>query len=171
MGWWSKTVMGGDTPMDYECDFLIDHCGYSDFYDEDPETIRTALNQNFWPCYHHALHCVNQDGDGIALQVLGAIVLRYGANLPIEVRKVIIDAALNDEWGAEDEERANHMKIFAYQVENYTNGEPVEIATEGLFDVIASALEEGKKGLVNVVPTTKHEMEEWLPEHEDEENE
>ena len=137
MGWWSATVMGGDTPLDYQGD-MVDLCGvdYDKFADMDYDhtKIRSEIESNLDKLVEYC-NSVKYGEPEIAWQVLGVIILESGSKLPDDIKTKIVEAADNDDWAQEDEERNRYMKAFKYAVENY-NGTPTEIEYEGLFQKI-----------------------------------
>ena len=146
MGWWSCTVMGGDTPMDFNAD-LIETAGvdYEYFQDElkfdltsIKDDLHRRLNEMIMYCEGHHF-----DDRNIAFQVLGSVLMEAGVLIPDSVKKKIITGAREDEWALEDSERKQYMNAFIAQVEVY-DGTPTEIAYEGLFDKFAELLGENK---------------------------
>ena len=149
MGWWSETVMGGDTPLDYECDiFHIAGVDFDKYFDDEYKEgeIRQLLLDNLE-------EIVTRVRDGyIGSQVLGVEVMRFG--LPADhprVQEALQEArsgAECDEWAFSDKTRKQYMDAFIKQINEY-DGTPTEISSEGLLEVIAEHLEAGGKGLVN----------------------
>lgn len=154
MGWWSKTVMGGDTPMDMQC-HINDVLKISD--EATPHQVMVAFNRgtNLDKC----LFVVKQRTDyyctddhlAIAGQVLGVMIIESGARLPMNVRAHVLASIDADEWAQTDEQRKVIMQAFRAQIVAYPHegGSPVEVDYEGLFDKIAKHEAAGKTGLVN----------------------
>jgi hypothetical protein len=154
MGWWSATIMGGDTPMD-DIANMEDLCGVLT-YDEEtnesivytPEQIRFNLTANIPKLI---AYCEEQGDDytNIAYQVLGYIILTNGVPLIDTLKARILKACELDEWyESRDPERVHYINQFMNQIKAY-DGTPTEIAEEGLFDVFENHIVEGKVGLVN----------------------
>jgi len=154
MGWWSCTVMGGDTPLDLQADLIeetgIKYCDFQDEHDFDMTALKEDMTRDLGKMI---MYCEKQTNDydyrNIAFQVLGAITMEAGVLLDDSVRAKIIDGAKNDEWATEDAERKQFMDAFILQVQTYEN-KPTQIAYESLFGKVFTALEENKNGLVNL---------------------
>ena len=136
MGWWSATVMGGDTPLDFQGD-MLDQCGvdYNTFasMDYNLPNLRSEIESNLGKLVEY---CESETGDyrNIAFQVLGVLILESGSTLSDEAKSKIEEAILDDEWANEgDEERQAHMASFHNQLLNY-DGTPTEVKYEGLFE-------------------------------------
>lgn len=145
MGWWAKEIMSGDFPLDVE-DEIFDILQIEK-YPEDPHPknlIRDTLNEML-PVILQNKYIVQ---DEIGMQVLGHTIITHGAEMPEEVKKLVLEACDNDEWSREDDERKSIVQAFKEQVQNYT-GKKVAIKRTGLFEKIANHLAEGKTGLVN----------------------
>lgn len=143
MGWWSTTVMGGDTPLDFEGDMLIDICGlaHDDYLENGYAPYRHTIESHIDEL---VAYCDKHDGDdqNIAFQVLGVILMGSGAAMSADVKEQIEVGINMDEWADEDSERKEHMRDYLYAVHNYdTNGGTVvTLTSEGLFEKIFEAL-------------------------------
>ena len=144
MGWWSCTVMGGDTPLDLQAD-LIETAGvkyeyFQDKLDFDMTALKDDFNRDLGKMI---MYCEAQTNDydyrNIAFQVLGAITMEAGATLPDSVRTKITDGAKNDEWAESSDERKMYMDAFILVVGTYDNT-PTEIEYESLFGKFAELL-------------------------------
>lgn len=144
MGWWSATIMGGDTPLDAEgC--LYNTCGltFEDYFEggKTPEEVNEAVSSNV----AKMIDAVGANDDdwhpGVYAQVLGVIVMRHGCNPEDEdvkrALKVAKKGAEADDW--EDEERHAYIKSYINQLENY-DGTPQEPKSEGLFEKLLSTM-------------------------------
>ncbi|MGZ8856203.1 MAG: hypothetical protein ACXW0J_03150 [Nitrososphaeraceae archaeon] len=160
MGWWSCTVMGGDTPADIGCVIESDILGLNQ---EDEDEEDSSINEiDLKPIlasklsYMASSECDNmmkEFGDlMIAHQVLGYYVLTIGADPNNKDVKTILKhakkAAAADRWAQRDPERKQHMDKFIKAINEF-NGEPVEIEDESLMEVLNDHFEKGKTGLVN----------------------
>ena len=134
MGWWSATVMGGDSPLDIEGE-LKDVCGktYEDVLDRD------TINEHLDELGHSiSLYQVEQD---IAGQVLGVLIMAAGANMPDSIRSTVIACAEADEWMADgDSERTAYITDFIKKVRSYPKNGclPVTLANEGLLSKLST---------------------------------
>tara|TARA_Y100000310_G_C20551922_1_gene748513 strand:+ start:650 stop:1114 length:465 start_codon:yes stop_codon:yes gene_type:complete len=141
MGWWDVGAMDGDTPLDIvgrygqlvelECD-----------YDADKDTLygfaftQEMINQQLPRLYECALS--GEYDKEIWGQVLGVLIMHYGACMPREIREHILDSIEEDPWKLEgDEPRVAAMRDFGLVVESYPalGGDPVRIKVSGLFEV------------------------------------
>lgn len=163
MGWWSTTIMGGDEPYDFASVFAddifnlkeIDGEAEADQSETDQliEYNRNQINQTL----RKAVEFTNDDecreyGDReIAGQVLGVLIMAYGAKMPDDVRQLILECAKNDEWAHDDEKREHQIFKFMEQIKAYPSegGQCVYVDQEGLFDVVEKAITEGQTGLIN----------------------
>ncbi len=152
MGWWSCTIMGGDTPLDVRDTVLFDILELdSDDYFEDvytPVVIGERMLNKLDAIEDYDFSWAEEIGD----QVLGVMVMEYG--LPKEDERVVrlIDrakeAAAADEWATDDAERRMYIGNFHETLEAY-DGTPTMVKSEGLFEKIAEHITEGGTGLVN----------------------
>lgn len=152
MGWWSCTIMGGDTPLDVRDTVLFDILELdSDDYFEDvytPVVIGERMLNKLDAIEDYDFSWAEEIGD----QVLGVMVMEYG--LPKDDERVVrlIDrakeAAAADEWATDDAERRMYIGNFHETLEAY-DGTPTTVKSEGLFDKIAEHITEGGSGLVN----------------------
>jgi hypothetical protein len=155
MGWWDTGIMGGDTPWDVaglvsEALGLYDKEDDDDFglmhmpedWDDDNRTlVREAFGQvGVGEVAEELLAAYDGDLDGqcVALEVLGLLVMSCGAGLPDEVRKMVLDACDADDWAAEDDERKAHIDAFRKLVVAY-KGEPVRVEQDSLWDKLDRA--------------------------------
>ena len=142
MGWWSKTIMGGDSPLDYlavlgravgiEFDIDTDDENFHG-YRFTPEAMESRMDE--------IKESLRKHKDPIYGQVVGAAFLWAGAEMPEELKSRVIGDAEKDEWAAEgDEERQGYIDDLAQKVANHKPGERVELAYEGLFDKFAQVM-------------------------------
>lgn len=148
MSWWSYTVLGGDTPLNIECNFLYDVCEIDPdkFFDEDNcdlSLYKDIIEKHTRPYADRLMRGLDTD---IAFQVLGTVIIRSGASLPADIKKAIIEFAETDSKFDNNERRA-HMKTFIHQLENYDET-PTPVHTEYLFDKFFKALQGGKEQLM-----------------------
>lgn len=147
MGWWSATVMGGDTPCDYIYD--LEQAAMINMDDEPSLRImREAINLHLKEVFDAAK---NLD-DPIAAQVLGVFIITNGAKMTEEIREFIIQGCNSDEWAKEDAERRKFVSHFRRQIRRYPSKGSVRgytVAYEGLFQKMAEHIAEGKSGLIN----------------------
>lgn len=148
MGWWSATILGGDAPYDVRAnleDVMNVDCWFEGVNEENQ---RILVNDNMDQLFEVAKESYDQS---IAGQVFGAMILEVGAKMSDEIRQFVLDCANEDEWAHEDEERNGFIQDFISKVIAYPSegGVRVELAQEGLFEVIEKKIASGEVGLVN----------------------
>lgn len=142
MSWFSATVMGGDTPLDYQGDFVVDVCGinYDEWLERDSsDKFRSKLESNIDAMTKYA----EDRDDEIAFQVLGVLLVESACTFSEELRQRIIKAVEDDKWAAEgDLERRVYMDNFKSLLMKYdiAGGTIAEVQYEGLFDQFAKLL-------------------------------
>lgn len=136
MGTWSKTIMGGDTPLDIE-GLIYEQCGiemFPEVSDEEEELPKQEVPKEILEAKQEELldACVDEDEDGP--MVLAVVMMRGGARINDKVKKAAIQAAHDDEWAQEDKERKVHVDKFITTLQKYDGVTPTDIDEEGLFD-------------------------------------
>ena len=141
MGWWSATIMGGDTPLDYLA-VLGKAVGVE--FDYDHENTFHG-----WPFTREALEShleevkksLGKNKYHIYGQVVGATFLWAGAEMPEELKNRVIKDAEADEWAAEgDSERKKYINAFIQAVKSSEPGKRVDVQDEGLFERVGKCL-------------------------------
>jgi len=122
MGWWSKDIMGGDSPLDLEC--VIYEALDVPFDTPLPNEVDLELllkkvkeNDPYW---------IQGEESYLLYQVLGVLMMKYGCPIPEHLKNEMIVAAKNDEWAKEDQERKEVMNNFINILEQY-DGKPIKI--------------------------------------------
>lgn len=157
MGWWSATIMGGDTPLD----MLARLCGVAgapwgpDTLDSwEPGHVFDGGDFHLFLLRRHHIEgnldklvaelesIPNTYGDQrIAVQVFGAMVLHTGAAIPDDLRERIIESAKADEWASEgDAERQQYIDNFVAALRAHEPGRPHHLTEEGLLSQIERVL-------------------------------
>ena len=156
MGWWSATILGGDTPLDYLGDFasqlkLSDtENGLGDLYGYEFSQEILNKKENLNKLVRYADSIKDEDYRSIAYQVLGVILMSTGSKISGTLKEKIIDYAKKDEWYQnKTPDRVFFIEDFINCVRNYKDGIPVFVKKEGLFEKIAEKVASGKPGLVN----------------------
>ncbi len=163
MGWWSETVLGGDDALDYIGEMQFGICGLDEerYFSDQRLTFEEYNNQyllHMQELIDYALSSERYEPN-IAAQVLGYLVIENGLPLTELVEKALeiaIAGTVNDEWanrrdeveGQVNSKRIQYMNHFRDQLVNY-DGNEVDVADEGLMEVIAKAGESGQIGLIN----------------------
>ena len=132
MGWGSKDIMGGDSPLDAKdeifniCEvdeFNDDNDGHTDLTKEDfannmekiLEFVRGRENNDYY------------DKKAIGYQVLGVLMMKAGAPISQELKDEIIENSKTDSWAMEDSERGSIVEKFHDTLSLYEGKHPVEI--------------------------------------------
>ena len=144
MGWWSGNIMGGDPPLDC-IGFIAEYCGVK--FDEDAKGEKISHFQ-MYPFTRKIvednvkgiLDNIKNDPDwydtNISTQVVGMLVMYYGAKFPRGAKSQIIQAAHDDEWAKDDgpnSERGKSIRNFVEQLYKYKPGQRYYQNTEGEF--------------------------------------
>lgn len=144
MGWWSETIMGGDTPLDFQSEF-------EDTFGDDesemaisPDDAIAFINDTI------AGYSIESDDNDINVlkQVTGLLVMERSGPFSDELRKVVlagVDGELAggcEEWD-EPEARMATLREFADLVNAYPNeGADVTLPHQpGLMEIIAKNLD------------------------------
>lgn len=156
MGWWSATIMGGDSPCDQRCVFedivmkvnKLKHNGFDDQVEFTPAHVNKAATK--------LLAQAKKDNDdsydqGIAGQVLGVFMMENGATISASTKAFIIESARMDEWAQEEAERKRYINKFIKQVQTYKAKKPKHVPYESLGQKLVEAIstKTKKKGLIN----------------------
>jgi hypothetical protein len=150
MGWWSTTIMGGDSPLDFEDAFYgICDAEKWDGNKQVPIPAKT-LAIHLPKILDYIQECEGWDLQ-MGYQVLGVMLMKSGCPIPRELKDKIVWAAENDEWAQGDGERMRHCQKFAKQIQSY-EGSPTKVDQEGLFEVFLKHKETGGSGLINKIP-------------------
>lgn len=124
MGWWSKNIMGGDTPWDFE-DIIYSVCGLEKWPANhpkgDPEAVipKETFDSNM-DSIIKAIEDYKTDQE-IGFQVLGYLAMKFGATLSDELRKRIMESCDKDEWAKEDPKRETIILRLKKHIKNYKN--------------------------------------------------
>ena len=150
MGWWSKDIMGGDAPLDFE-DEIFKICNierisgnsskltkehFEEHLSEILEMLRKQRNNQYY------------DRFAIGFQVLGVLMMSCGATITDELKTEIKTASETDTWANEDPERKEIINGF-HKALNVYNGTPITFQSKGLFEVLTERISSGNKGLIN----------------------
>lgn len=135
--------MGGDSALDHLNAIVERIEGHFSYDDEELESVdgggdacnvytRELLEENMIKAVDY---CNQVEWDShIAWQVLGHMILRTGAHVAEEVKALVVDAAVVDEWANEpDEERAFFMRDLIEKIEAHETGKVTLLKEEALF--------------------------------------
>lgn len=151
MGWWSATILGGDTPLDILGEFadilgVDNEGGLSELYEYSFTKRNLSKKANLDKLMVAAKE---HDETSIAHQVLGVILMSTGSHIPTKLRIEIIQQAKQDEWYLEnDDERVYFINDLINKITNYKD-KPTFVDTEGLMKKFNDHIKSGKKGLIN----------------------
>lgn len=155
MGWWAKEIMSGDSPLDVE-DEIFGVIGIQKFPEDREDNATTEDVARVLEARQDELaqnEYVKQDE--IGKQVLGHVMMTYGAKPNENTVALVVSGCDEDEWASEDEERASIVKSFKETFLKFVadgGNAPVAIKRTGLLEKIGQHLAAGNTGLVNVVP-------------------
>jgi hypothetical protein len=154
MGWWSTSIMGGDSPLDWE-DEIYALSGVEKWQEDSDKMAKIPkgrLEANL-PKILKVIGRTKGWDNQIGHQVLGVLIMRSGCDMDEALKTEIISAAENDEWAQEDTSRRKDCEDFANKIKAYM-GKPTEVKSKGLFEVFAEAIKDGQKegGLINKIP-------------------
>jgi len=146
MGWWSKDILGGDTPLDmmwaFEKEFDTDSLYPLENWSNYTRTkVKQAIDNDkggFWRAVRKAEEMAGHEGTQIALQVAAVIWLNSGAKIDGLYMSSFIKAAQEDVWAKEDEERKTVMDNLIENIKNY-----YEAQQKGMTDVFITVSSEG----------------------------
>lgn len=148
MGWWSTTIMGGDTPLDYQGDLTdIISGGYLTNDDITAEQFEN-MDEVFLNGKIESL-VKSKDNKSIMYQVLMVMAMRVGAKISSRLKLLAISNIRNDEWQFEDLERKQAIDNLIETLNQYDGSIRVDVKSEGLFEVINKHQADGKSGLIN----------------------
>jgi hypothetical protein len=153
MGWWGFDVLGGDAPLDILHGFaevlgVPDEEGEVSLYplefsEERRSKLSTAINRKWLELLDELSQYSNSkwsDDLNIANQVLAAVIMATGANMPEPFKKAARNAVDDDYWANEGEhERREALLKFDKKLEAY-EGSPVELEHTSLLARFAEVL-------------------------------
>jgi len=141
MGWWSKTIMGGDTPLDFKSEFF-DLAGVDQFNDKGSK-VKKAFEESQdkfikgidkvlkrWGCGKTGSDYYN-DQKSIGFQVLAVQMMAHGCVIKEELNDLMLKWIVKDVWASQDTEREQRIKELEEALKNY-NSKPTSIKSEGL---------------------------------------
>jgi hypothetical protein len=140
MGWWSATIMGGDTPLDMEHaigKLLNGETGKETLENSQDELVQTGIDSilNRWGCGEpHEAFYINEKS--IGFQVLAYLMLKHGCEIHPSTQEAFLKWIPKDEWASEDDERKGYIDNLIEAIQNY-DGKPMKLKNEGLFEVFA----------------------------------
>jgi hypothetical protein len=140
MGWWSTTIMGGDTPLDFEAVFyrLLGIEMYPKNSSKQKKIPKAKL-EKAQDKIVRKIKSMEKDGwdSEIGFQAMGVVMMEAGAKISDKNKKLILNAAKKDSWAKEDKGRRKHINSFVLALQSYDGTEPVIITSEGLFEAFA----------------------------------
>lgn len=123
MGWFSKHIMGGDSPMDAIAG-IMNKIGMNDTT-RASKRIAKALTEK----QDELLKWAIKDGkpmrkygeEWVKVQVLGVTMIKHGATISDKTMKKLLEACDKDQWAEQALERAIYIKDFRGILEAYNN--------------------------------------------------
>ena len=133
MGWWSTSIMGGDSPLDFEDEFY--GIAGVDKYPERGtrnELSKEVVEKNFDKFVSVVKKCDYEPEVG--WQVLAVVALSAGIDIPVSAMAEMKHACMNDPWAKENDSRKRSVESLLDALNNY-NGTPIIITSKGLLEV------------------------------------
>jgi hypothetical protein len=159
MGWWSSTIMGGDSPLDFKSSYFnsLD----MDEFDTPKKIVGKTLEerQDFfikgvretvdrWGC-GKAGEDYHNNKMSIGYQVAAVIMMENGVKIKPELKEIMLEWIPQDEWAGEDKERKGYVNNLIESLKSYDGSKEVNTTSKGLFEVFEEFRSEGKSGLIN----------------------
>lgn len=142
MGWWSTTIMGGDTPLDFKSEIfeVIDR----DQFKDTGAKVRVPLEKsqslflngkiddimNRWGCGKPD-ETFYKEYKSIGFQVLTVLMMGYGCKIQPELKALMREWILQDGWAKEDNERQGNIDDLIKKLDSY-NGSAIAVKSESL---------------------------------------
>jgi hypothetical protein len=110
-GWWDRSIMGGDLPLDIVAKF--EKIAEVDDFSLTANDINKNINK--------MIKVIERLPDkNIGWQVLGFLIMQNRAEMPFKVKQNILNACLNDNWANEgDYQRKKVIEDFMYDIKKY----------------------------------------------------
>lgn len=156
MGWWSESIMGGDTPLDFRGEFEdlfgSDDATHNRWREQDGEPAIPFVKPTAQQSVDFIKNNVQKWGDdAILCQVTGWMVMERAAPMNDELRQLVLAGIDSEvaggatEWGS-PEARIARLMEFRFAVDRYPNeGAEVDMPdSPGLFDMLADHLNKGR---------------------------
>lgn len=151
MGWWSTTIMGGDTPLDFKSEFY-DVIKMDQFKDKGPKVKKAfedAQKQfidgevdnimNRWGCGKPNEEFYI-DHKSIGFQVLAVLMMENGCEIDPALKALMLEWIPKDAWAQEDNERKRRVNDLLKKVNGY-KGQHTTVIDEGLFDAFRKLMD------------------------------
>lgn len=152
MGWWSPTILGGDSPSDAVYDLAEAFGGYSHewgAWDARLDELRTNLEKadeaaiiDFIEKSYEAAICA---------QVAALMHMACGAKLSPALRELAIQACDQEDvscWNS-PYERRSHLDEFSRMIRQYDDSTPSRPPEIGLFEALNRHLASKNSGILN----------------------
>jgi len=157
MGWFSKGILGGDEPMDYESD-IAEILGFNYYNDDNKELFFTKENLE-----KYQVEIFNKfksdDSSIIAFQTLSCFMVEVGAKFEPYILDKCIDCLERDDWKNTDLERKYHIDYLINILKTYNkNPKPTNYENEILFYQVYDGLEKIKLKLDTVIQILNQEF-------------
>lgn len=147
MGWWSESIMGGDSPLDYAGE-IAHAVGAPQDFDATPDdsfhgwVFGPDAREKFQKDLVGFLKREMRYDKSVWVQVVGTIALYLGVPLSAGQKRYIIAWAERDEWLLDDgrlSARGRAIADFVARVKGH-QGEKTRVPYTGLFDRMAESL-------------------------------
>lgn len=153
MGWWSATVMGGDTPLNWKGTIMNIALGRDVYDGTNPEVLTREILDDRLPLVLEFLR-LHENATKIdtyfGWQVLGVMLMERGCHMPELVRQQVREAINADKWAKEgDKERIWHLWVFFNALMEYDGTNEVHLEEEGLIMKLFGASERAEDAVKN----------------------
>lgn len=146
MGWWSCTIMGGDSPLDYLDDFArLAEAPFLDEEDEPQGIVFFGYDFDIAKVKKNKIALENSCKDDTKVQALGVLFLALGISISERFKNKIIKALDSDEdWdngeNDRDPERMMYVNEYRDKLKLYDNKTITHLSYEGLFEQFAKKM-------------------------------
>ena len=148
MGWWSKNILGGDSPLDWKSELYNkidiqyeDNFGYrtlkpNDMSNKTQNNLIQYVLESTQTTFDKWGEC---DSRSIAMQVIALMVIESGAKITKKNKKELSKWVKLDEWATEDDERKENIDDLLSVIKEY-DSTPMIYQGKGLFQKLAETI-------------------------------
>ena len=153
MGWWATTIMGGDTPLDFEDEFF-ELVGIKKSYEDNPtpesdlpdlifKFNKIFLNNKMieiakrWIGYKKGKYMEDELNNMISIgyQVLAYIFMTNGVKLDNDLKVKMLKWIPKDNWELSNLEREKNIKELIEKLTKYDGSVKIVLSNQNLLDL------------------------------------